>query len=145
MMILRTAIISAMALWFSASLLVADEVLHCTDTAVTGFKWDNAGKANLMKFDAFRFTVKVISDIRRAITRTVGDNVGISHTYACVRIPFRRESQDDQIICNRVNGQDQWIFYKNNYTHAFLAGPSVGPPNLMDQNIWIAYGTCARF
>jgi len=145
MMILRTAIISAIALWLSASLLLADEILYCTDTAVTGFKWDNAGNADLVKFDAFRFTVKVISDTRRAITRTVGDNAGISRSYTCVRIPFTRGSQDNQIICNRVSGQDQWIFYKNNYTHAFLAGPSVGPANLMDQNIWIAYGTCTRY
>jgi hypothetical protein len=33
MKILRTAMLSAMALCFAASLVLADEVLYCTDTA----------------------------------------------------------------------------------------------------------------
>ena len=45
-MILRTAILSAMVLC-TASLAMADEVLYCTDTAVTGFYWDNSGNVAL--------------------------------------------------------------------------------------------------
>ena len=138
-MILRTAILGAMALWFTASLAMADEVLYCTDTAGVGFVWDEAGRAVAKPFTEDRFTVKVISDTQRVIARMVGDTAGTSNIYMC------RGSPEGQINCDDAAGYRPWAFYKNTYTRAFLAGPPAGPPGSMDQNIWISYGTCARF
>jgi hypothetical protein len=142
MMILRTAMLSTMALWFTAPLVMADEVLYCADTAVVGFKWDNTGKAATTKFTNGRYTVEVISNAGRAITPVVGDTAGRSRNYTChsARVP------EDQIVCDeQLVGGDLWVFYKNNYTHGYLGGPLVGPSDIMDPNIWIAYGTCVHF
>jgi hypothetical protein len=45
-------------------------VLYCVDTAVTGFKWSERGKASVSKFSAERFTVKVVSDTARSWLRS---------------------------------------------------------------------------
>jgi hypothetical protein len=138
MMILRTAIVGAMVLC-NPSLAMAEEVLYCTDAAGVGFKWDDEGKVTSGRFKEDRFTVKVISDTERAIAMMTGDTAGASNTYTC------RYTGEDTIVCNASLGHTPWIFYKNNYTRAFLAGPPVGPPNSKDPNIWVAYGTCAHF
>jgi hypothetical protein len=135
MMILRTAILGAMVLC-GASLAMAEEVLYCTDTDATGFRWDHAGKATSVRFNPARYTVKVISGTERSIAEMTGDGAGEALTYTC-------NSAHDQIVCDA--GGSLWMFYKNNYTHAFLVGTPVGPPKSMDPNIWIAYGTCTGF
>jgi hypothetical protein len=137
----------SMALCFTASLTMADEVLYCTDTAVVGFKWDETtGKAaDGNKFDEHRYTVKVISDTVRFIAFMTGDATGHSLWYKFEDNPLD-QFHGDQLVCrDNMGGQTTWVFYRNNYTRAFLAGPPVGPPHLMDQNITVAYGTCTGF
>jgi hypothetical protein len=140
MMVLRTAMLGAMVLC-TASLAMADEVLYCTDTHATGFRWDQAGNANSARFNEERYTMKVISDTERVISDMSGSTAGRSHSFTCHASALTQ----DQIICDDEDGGYRWVFYRNNYTHAFLQGPPVGPPNSMDQNIWVAYGTCTRF
>jgi hypothetical protein len=82
-MILRTAIVSAMALSFTASLVLADEVLYCVDTDATGFVWDNHGKGTRRDFKFERFTVKITSDTGRLIARMVGDTAGSTERLRC--------------------------------------------------------------
>ena len=70
------------------------------------------------------------------LSPTVGAAGGL-----CFAIPGDQIECDEEII-----GDDLWVFYKNkNYTRAVLAGPPVGPPNSMDPNISVAYGTCTHF
>jgi hypothetical protein len=115
-------------------------VLYCTDTAAIGFKWGEAGKVISGRFKELRFTVKVISDTSRAITQMTGDVAGKANPYTC------RDVGHERINCDaEFTGGDPWVFFRNNYTRAFLDGPPVGPPNSMDPNIATAYGTCARF
>jgi hypothetical protein len=133
--------LSAMALCFTASLAMADEVMYCADTGVVGFRWDDTGKVDIGKFPQDRYTVKVISNTERVITQMTGDTAGNGHPYTCRALGVVK----DQIVCDEeLQSGAPWIFYKNNYTHAFLQGTPVGPPP-MDPNISVAYGTCARF
>jgi hypothetical protein len=125
----------------TASLAMADDVLYCADTEDTGFSWDDTGKGVATKFNPHRFTVKVISDTERVISDM--NEYHPPDTYTCRSTVFG----NGQIACDSglIRGFDPWVFYKNNYTHAFLGGPLVGPPNKMEQNIMIAYGTCTHF
>jgi hypothetical protein len=139
MMVLRTAILGAMVVC-TASLAMADQVVYCTDTAVNGFKWDNAGNAHPGRYEGARFTVKVISDTQRTIAYMAGEGAGQPLWYTC-----EHGLLGDQLVCLDRGGQAPWVFYKNNYTRAFLGGPPAGPPNSMDQDIVIAYGACTDF
>jgi len=128
------AIAVILVLCFVASPVLAEEVLYCTDTAATGFAWQN-GQASPSLFNPERFTIKVTSDTERVITRMVGDTAGRSLRYRC-RHAF------EQLACDPGDGALPWLFAGNAYTRAFLAGPPVGGG---DQNIWIAYGICTKF
>jgi hypothetical protein len=67
------------AVLFLASAALADEpaVLSCTDAAATGFKWQkNSKEPDAVRFEPDRFTVRIISDEERVITRTTGDTQG---------------------------------------------------------------------
>ena len=135
----RRIIFGMMALCFTASSVLADEVLYCTDTAVTGFQWDKNGavspRQGLFKED--RFTIKVVTETERIIIRMVGDTAGKSHQYKCSeRPPY------GQIVCNDITGLLPWVFQKNTYTRVFLAGPPAGGE---DPNSYLAYGTCTKF
>jgi hypothetical protein len=146
MMILRTAILGAMVIC-TASLAMADETLYCADTAVVGFKWDE-GKVATTTFSPHRYKVKVISDtefhiveIKGAGAPSLSDRVSVAvFTYTCHSL-----GHYGRIACDGLGGGDPWVFYGNNYTHAFLTGTPVGPPNSTDPNISVAYGTCTHF
>ncbi len=84
-MILRQGIVAMMALCFTASSVLADEVLYCTDSDATGFKWDKDGAAHShsgrpTRFTVERYTIKVVSETERIITRMVGDTAGSSNS-----------------------------------------------------------------
>jgi hypothetical protein len=129
-----------LALCFTATPLLADEVLYCTDTDATGFKWDKNGAAAHLMFVEERFTVKIISEDQRLITPSIGDTAGRGEGYQCSRpLPH---ALSDRIECHDPTGGEVWVFFKNTYTRAFLAGPPAGGS---DQNIWMAYGTCTKF
>ena len=135
--ILKTWIIIGLCFFFTASPVVAEEVLYCVDTAVTGFEWDKDGNAKSSKFNPERHTVKVVSDTERLIARMQGDTAGTANEYEC------EQYKTDEVV---VMCQDPvfplavWNFYRDGYTRAFLYG---GPPaSGRDPNIMVAYGTC---
>jgi hypothetical protein len=51
----------------------------------SSFKWDKSGDVSpaLIGFAPDRYTVKVISDDERVITRMVGDTAGKARSYKC--------------------------------------------------------------
>jgi hypothetical protein len=138
-MTIRAGIFVIMTLCFAASPLLADEVLYCTDTAATGFKWDKSGVASAKPtlFNELRFIIKVVSDRERIIAPMIGDTAGISSSYACVT-----SFETTECEWNGGAGAEPWIFHGNTYTHAFLAGPPAGGG---DPNIYLSYGTCTKF
>jgi len=124
------------AVVLAGSPAMAEEDLYCVDTQAVGFKWDNGRQVWQSAFREDRFTVKVVSDTQRIITKMVGDTAGFSRWYTCSSTWSRG------IACNDGAGDMPWVFYRDTYTRAFLAGPPAGGT---DQNIWIAYGTCTKF
>jgi hypothetical protein len=88
---MRTLInLFAGAVLFLASDALAAEppVLSCTDAAATGFKWQKSSKEpDAVRFEPDRFTVRIISDEERVITRTIGDTAGEPLKFLCQR-PF---------------------------------------------------------
>jgi len=137
-MTLRPGIIGMWALCFMATSVLADEVLYCTDTAASGFQWgkNRAASPRQGSFNEERFTIKVVTETERIITRMVDDTAESSSKYECSLYP------DGQIVCSDVTGERPWVFYKNTYTRTFLAGPPAGGA---DPNIMVAYGTCTKF
>jgi hypothetical protein len=137
------------ALYLAATPAHADEVLYCVDTGLVGFKWGPNGAA-AMPFKGDRFTVKVLpktEDINtiglgirrdRIITQMAGDVAGSSQRYQCVESIFDRRT-----VCNDLTGTLPWVFHKNAYTRAFLAGPPTGDNT--DPNIVVGYGACTKF
>jgi hypothetical protein len=77
-MAFRRGIIGIMTLCFTASSVLADEVLYCTDTAATGYLWDQGKAASVTRtvFTEQRFTIKVVSASGRIITSMIGDTAG---------------------------------------------------------------------
>ena len=134
---------AAAAGWLVLCLMVmvapalAQQVLYCVDTQAVGFVWDKTGQVRQVPFKEDRFTVNVLSDTHRSITRTTGDSAGWKKLYAC-----KASWPEGRIVCDDGEGDVPWVFYRNTYTRAFLAGPPAGG---IDQNIWMAYGTCTRF
>jgi hypothetical protein len=116
----------------------AEEVLYCVDTDATGFKWDEHGQASPEKFPRDRYTIKILSDTDRIITRMDGDRAGVGFRYLCRR-PY---SDKDQVVCDDSSGLEPWSFHSNTYTYAFLAGPPAGGSA---PNIIIGYGICTKF
>ena len=101
-----------------------------------------------------RFTIKVISETERSITRMVGDTAGKADSYECHRWGYyptppqpweKPPPPDNPVTCvDTFLGAEPWLFYKSNYTRAFLGGPRVVPGG-GDPNISVAYGTCTKF
>jgi hypothetical protein len=106
---------------------------------VTGFAWEN-GKAYRSSFSLERYTIKVVSENERLMTRMVGDTAGRTTPYQC-EMPIKPES--DPIVCQEQGRARPWLFYRQTYVRSFMAGPPAGDP--ADPNIWIAYGTCTKF
>jgi len=127
------------ALCLAASPVMAEDVLYCTDTEVVGFGWDKAGKVSRGKFDTTRFTIKVVSSTERIIAQMEGDTAGSQSKYGCRSATVNKE---ERLSCSDMLGQEPWVFYRNTYTCAFLAGPPAGGG---DPNILVAYGTCTKF
>jgi hypothetical protein len=114
-----------MALCITATSVLADEVLYCTDTAETGFQWDKNGATRHGLFKGERFTIKVISETERSIARMVGITEALP--YVCHGLPWQKPPpRDGPITCVDISGDEPWVFYKNNYVRAFLAGPPAG-------------------
>jgi hypothetical protein len=130
----------AIALCLTASPVLAEEVLYCVDNQAVGFKWDEAGTVRTGSFTVERYTVKLLSDTQRIITRMVGDTAGESTSYTCRR-PYPH-AQKERITCDDGSGTEPWLFNRNKYTRVFLAGPPVGGT---DPNIMVVYGTCTKF
>ena len=120
----------------TASPVLAEQMLYCTDTDATGFSWPQKGKPRTAKFNPERHTIKVVSDTERIITRMVGDTAGSTDRYTC------QLYLDRAISCNDGSGNRPWVFYRNTYSRAFLGGPPAGGG---DQNTSIAYGICTKF
>jgi hypothetical protein len=103
------------------------------------------GVASPGKFTPDRYTIKVLSDTQRLITKMVGETAGIATLYDC-----KRTFGPEQLVCadesiaeaahvtalRAGGGYVPWAFYRNTYTRAFLFGPPAGAPR--DANIWIA-------
>ena len=107
------------------------------DTEAVGLVWDKTGRTRRAGFTKERHTVKVLSDTARIVTQMSGDTAGVPQQYTCKpTLPLGR------IACDDGSGVEPWVFYRNTYTRAFLAGPPAGGT---DENIWIAYGTCTVF
>src|SRR5262245_60085791 len=131
------------AICLTTSPVLAEEVLYCVDTAVTGFKWDKQKRPSVEHFNPRRFTVRIESETKRWITpTTVGDTGDV---YECKQ-PFKSALE---VVCTESSGSVSWFFRNNTYyTRAFLAGgplpkPSAPPP--LDPNIALAHGTCTKF
>jgi len=133
---------------FSVSLVtawsvLADEVLYCSDTAVTGFLWKE-NTASPQDFTPERFTIKVVS----AEKRVVNQESHSSYVLMCTGSdPFALVTGEGMISCRDFLGSEPWMFISHKggsdtYTRAFLNGPPAGGG---DPNITIAYGTCAKF
>jgi hypothetical protein len=120
------------ALWAIAA--NAEEVLYCVDTDQTGFAWRN-GQAKHGRFKTDRYTVKVVSETERVITRMEGDTAGGSFRYLC------KPETGDVIVCADRRHMYPWVFKGMAYTYAFLAGGPTGN----DPNIFVAYGICTKF
>jgi hypothetical protein len=126
--------------WLAASSALAEEVLYCVDTQAVGFKWDKAGTVRAGSFIVERYTVKLLSDTQRIITRMVGDAAETGIRYACHKTYPNVE--EERITCDDGSGTVPWQFNRNTYTRAFLAGPPAGGT---DPNIMVVYGTCTKF
>jgi hypothetical protein len=137
--LLATALISASALYLTASPVLAEEVLYCVDTKSAGLVWNNKGEASVSAFDPDRWTIKVVSETERVITR-IGDTAGRSDTYTCKR-PYLAPLKNT-IVCDDDYGDTPWIFHRNTYIRAFLSGPPAGGG---DPNSLVAYGTCTKW
>jgi hypothetical protein len=137
-----------LALCFTASPVLAEEVLDCADTANTGFKWDEKGQASKADFAPRRFIVKIgqaeggprirlLSQDERLIRQTSeGRGQGSSDVYRC------KTNAGGSIVCNEITNTEPWMFAKNgHYVRAYLLG---GPTGRLDRNIEIVYGICTK-
>jgi hypothetical protein len=114
---------------------LAEEVLYCTETAASGFTWDDKGNGIPTSFDEARFTVKVISATERVIKWT-----GISaFNYTCRASGL----SDSYLSCIRSNGEaDYPIIFRGN---SFIRSVIYGPAAPKGDTIHVAYGTCTNF
>ncbi|MFZ0423965.1 MAG: hypothetical protein WAL80_13905 [Xanthobacteraceae bacterium] len=137
-MALRSILFGIIAWCFTLSAACAEEVVYCIDTDATGFKWDEHGQAAPQQFARDRYTIRILSDTDRIISRMDGDRAGVGYRYVCRR-PY---SDKEQIVCDDSSGFEPWSFHGNSYTYSFLAGPPAGgsSPNLI-----IGYGVCTKF
>jgi hypothetical protein len=119
---------------------LAEEVLYCVDTQAVGFTWDKRGQASVSKFVPERFTIKIVTETERVITRMTGDTPGWSIVFTCKR-PYPTQTPE-QIACDERRSQMPWVFHRNTYLRAILMGP---PGGGSDPNSQVAYGTCTKF
>jgi len=127
----RIAAIAAIALCI-ASPSLAEEVLYCTDTDVSGFVFETSTKTEKFSSSEDRFTVKVISKTKREIQMS-GSRHGVP--YVC-----NKRSLDNSFYCNipydRYATVKPFLFYDNRKYRR----------SVLDVfRIYIAYGTCTKF
>jgi len=130
-----------MGLCLTATPVLAEEVLYCADTGATCFSWNSKSVASRTTFDNQRFTIKVVSDAKRIITLMAGASSLDQGEYDCNRPNLI--VAPERLVCADASGTQPWVFYRNTYTHAFLAEPPTGKN--ADPNIMVAYGTCTKF
>jgi hypothetical protein len=136
----RLCIFGLALLSFTTSTVLADDVLYCTDTAVTGFKWPTNGSPTSGSFREERFTIKVVSDEARVIASMVGTTVGRAIGFECKR--FLPGVIPERVTCWDLTGGEFWVFFRNTYSRTFVSGPPTGGT---DPNIFVGYGTCTKF
>jgi hypothetical protein len=137
---LRAAVAGLAAACLAIAPALADQVLYCVDTSVVGFRWDEANTTRDPTSGTFvpgRYIVRVSSVTERTITRMAGDTAGTPTPYTC-----SRQTAREAIACDDGLGWKPWVFYRNTYTRAFLAGPPAGGA---DPNISVAHGVCTNF
>jgi hypothetical protein len=105
--------------------------LYCTDTAATGFAWKGQ-EAQQANFKPDRYTVKIVSETQRIITRMAGDTAGRAENFQCERLVY---GAAQKIACTRYD--TPWVFTGLTYVRALLSRD--------DGNIVVAYGACAKF
>ena len=129
----------------------AEEVLYCMEKDSTGFYWNKrATEGERTGFKLSRYIVNIISETKRTITPTAGDEKGSSRGYSCRRPDAWRSSSYDEklrnlsrrIECSTDWAGPTWIFHDDTFVRAFLSGPPAGGA---DPKIVISYGTCAKF
>jgi hypothetical protein len=140
--LLGVIVIGGAVLFLHPAPASAEQILYCTDTAGTGFTWfGNNQQGRQGKFVEERYTVKVLSESERMITRMVGDTAGVVERTTCHQ-PYPRE-KPEVVVCANESGTTPWVFHGiTTYTRAFLFGPPAGGG---DPNIWISYGVCTKF
>src|SRR6478672_10313852 len=122
-------VVGWVVLCFTVAPALAEQVLYCVDTDAVGFFWNtDTSQARRMPFKVDRYTVKVLSETARIMTRMVGDTAGRQEVYTCKLFAPGR------IACDRGDGIEPWLFSGNTYTRAYLAGPPAGGT---DKNISI--------
>jgi len=129
------AIFFGLALSISSPAL-AEEVLYCTDTDATGFRFEKNmnAKARPLQFIPSRFTVKIISETERIIN----DGDGPPNRYMC----FKRV---DILSCVETDGVAfaPFNFGPKGYTRAKLLSKPLN--ELFTPDMYVAYGTCTKF
>ena len=135
-------LITALVVCFVAGPALGEEVLYCTDKSGAILIWDKGSdESRLSALKAERFTVIVVNNKKRKITQSGSKYPTM---YSCKppsaiarsTVPTSKGS----IICENDFGM--WVFKNNNYARTYLWGHVVGG---IDRNIWVAYGTCAKF
>ena len=119
----------------AASPVLAEEMLYCTDTAASGYVWDNRGEAKPMELPPQRYTIKMVSGTERLITQIAGGPSPKQVQYECQQL-------NEVIACQSVLSAASRRLYRNTYPRASLGGP---PGGSAEANIAIAYGTCTKF
>ena len=140
----RSAVVAGCV--FGASEGLAQEVLHCADTEVVGFKWDGNGQASTEHFNPERYTVEIgpatdLLENERVITQTTGTELKNKPIF------YQCNKSIEQTVCNNErDGTMPWLFVSNgHYVRGYLGG---GPPSAgsqLDPNVGVAYGTCTKF
>lgn len=135
-------LITALVVCFVAGPALGEEVLYCTDKSGAILIWDQGSDVSrLAALKEERFTIIVVNNKKRKITRS---GAKYPSTYSCkppsATARLVAPNSMDAIICE---GEfSMWIFKNNNYVRSYLWGHIVGG---IDRNIWVAYGTCAKF
>ena len=93
-------IIAATIVMFSAA-ASAEEVLYCMEKDSTGFYWNKrAIEGERTGFKLSRYIVNIVSETKRTITPTTGDEKGSSRGYSCRRPDAWRSSSYDEKLRN---------------------------------------------
>ena len=131
---MRHAIIAVLAALLLASTASAEELLFCADEGATGFVWDDKGNVQSTGFAMRRYTIRVVSESERWISKQGGSPV----KYTCT-------NENGLYFCRDAFLPTPFIFGPNGYTRAYLAGTPLGGVPEKDPYILVSYGTCTKF